>query len=47
MLVLDTDHVVEYQKGTSAEAWRLKERLDRAAESYATTIITVEEIVRG
>jgi predicted nucleic acid-binding protein len=47
MLLLDTDHVVEYQKGTSAEARRLKERLDRAVESFGTTIITVEEIMRG
>ncbi|MFH1919162.1 MAG: type II toxin-antitoxin system VapC family toxin [Planctomycetota bacterium] len=47
MLVLDTDHLVEYQKGTSAESRRLKERLDRAAEPYGTTIITVEEIMRG
>lgn len=47
MLVLDTDHLAEYQRGTSAEARRLKERLEAAAESYATTIITVEEIMRG
>ena len=47
MLILDTDHLTEYQKGTSAESRRLKERLDRATEAYATTIITVEEIMRG
>ncbi len=47
MLILDTDHLVEYQKGTSGEAHRLKERLDRATEPYATTIVTVEEIMRG
>ncbi len=47
MLVLDTDHLTEFQKGTSAEAQRLKERLDRATEAYATTIINVEEIMRG
>lgn len=47
MLVLDTDHLTEYQKGTSPEAHRLKRRLDDSAESYATTIITVEEIMRG
>ncbi len=47
MLVLDTDHLTEYQKGTSVEARRLKARLDRTAEPYATTIITVEEIMRG
>jgi len=47
MLVLDTDHLTEYQKGTSAEAHRLKVRLHAAAEPYATTIISVEEIMRG
>jgi len=47
MLVLDTDHLTEYQKGTSAESLRLKERLDQATETFATTIITVEEIMRG
>jgi tRNA(fMet)-specific endonuclease VapC len=47
MLVLDTDHLTEYQKGTSAEAQRLKDRLSRAAEPFATTIITVEEVMRG
>lgn len=47
MLVLDTDHVTEYQKGTSVEAQRLKQRLDAATEPFATTIITVEEIMRG
>ncbi len=47
MLLLDTDHLTEYQKGSSAEARRLKERLDRTTEPYATTIISVEEIMRG
>ena len=47
MLILDTDHLVEYQRGTSPEAHRLKYRLDQAIEPYATTIITVEEIMRG
>lgn len=47
MLVLDTDHLAEYQKGTSAEARRLKLRLDQAGESFGTTIITVEEVMRG
>ncbi|MDY0167374.1 MAG: type II toxin-antitoxin system VapC family toxin [Thermoguttaceae bacterium] len=47
MLLLDTDHLVEYQKGTSPDSRRLKERLDSAAESYGTTIVTVEEIMRG
>lgn len=47
MLVLDSDHLSEYQRGTSAEGQRLKERLDLASELYATTIITVEETMRG
>jgi len=47
MLVLDTDHLTEYQKGTSPEAHRLKQRLDGSTGAYATTIITVEEIMRG
>jgi hypothetical protein len=45
MLVLDTDHLTEYQRGTSPEAHRLKCRLDRATEPYATSIITVEVVV--
>ena len=28
MLVLDTDHLTEFQKGTSPEALRLKQHLD-------------------
>ena len=47
MLVLDTDHLTEFQKGVSPEAHRLKQRLDKAAERYAATIITVEEVMRG
>lgn len=47
MLVLDTDHLSEYQKGTSPEARRLKQRLDDALEPYATTVITAEEMMRG
>ena len=47
MLVLDTDHLTEFQKGTSPEAHRLNQRLADAVDSYATSIITVEEIMRG
>jgi tRNA(fMet)-specific endonuclease VapC len=47
MLVLDTDHLTEYQKGTSPGARRLKQRLADTSDAYATTIITVEEIMRG
>lgn len=47
MLILDTDHLVEYQKGTSAESQRLKERLVRQSQPFGTTVITAEEIMRG
>lgn len=47
MLILDTDHVVEYQKGTSISAHRLHQRLHNSPEQFGTTIITVEEIMRG
>src|SRR5947209_5072526 len=47
MLVLDTDHLGEFQKGSSDEARRLRGRLERASEPIATTIISVEEIMRG
>lgn len=47
MLILDTDHPVEFQKGTSSQALRLKEKLEQAGEPFATTIITVEEVMRG
>jgi len=47
MLILDTDHLVEFQKGTSVESQRLKERLTRQSQPFGTTIISVEEIMRG
>jgi tRNA(fMet)-specific endonuclease VapC len=47
MLVLDTDHLTEFQKGTSPEARHLKQRLADSADAYATTIISAEEIMRG
>ena len=47
MYVLATDHLGEYQKGMSPAAQRLIRRLDAATEPVATTIITVEEIMRG
>jgi hypothetical protein len=40
-------HLVEFQKGTSSEAHRLKQRLDQVDEPFGTTIITVEEVMRG
>jgi tRNA(fMet)-specific endonuclease VapC len=47
MLILDTDHLVEYQKGTSPAALRLRDKLQQANESFSTSIITVEEVMRG
>lgn len=47
MLILDTDHLVEFQRGTSDHALVLKQRLEQAAEPFATTILTVEEVMRG
>lgn len=47
MIILDTDHVVEFLKGTSPAARRLIDRVDASTEVFATTIVTVEEILRG
>lgn len=47
MLILDTDHLTEFQRGASDAARRLKQRLDDANEPFGTTIVTVEEIIRG
>lgn len=47
MLILDTDHLVEHQKGVSPQARRLQERIEHAGEPFGTTIISVEEIMRG
>lgn len=47
MYVLDTDHLGEYQKGTSPASQRLIHRLDAVTAPVATTIITAEEIMRG
>lgn len=47
MIILDTDHMVEFLKGTSTPAKRLCDRLDATIEPLATTIVTVEEILRG
>ena len=47
MLVLDTDHLAELDRGSSAGA-RLRDRLDTASdEVIATTIISAEEQLRG
>jgi tRNA(fMet)-specific endonuclease VapC len=47
MLILDTDHLTEFQKGTSVESRQLNERLRASGDSFCTTIISVEEIMRG
>ena len=46
MLVLDTDHLVEFDEASDAGA-RLKERLLAVEEEIAATIISVEEQFRG
>lgn len=46
MLVLDTNHVSELGYGTPA-GLRLRDRLLASGEDTATTIITVEEQLRG
>ena len=46
MLVLDTNHVSELGYATAA-GLRLRERLLAAAEDTATTIVSVEEQLRG
>ena len=46
MLVLDTDHVSELGYGTPA-GLRLRDRLLASGEDIATTIVTVEEQLRG
>jgi tRNA(fMet)-specific endonuclease VapC len=46
MLVLDSDHITALQfTGPSAD--RLLTRLDSAGDTYATTIVTVEESLHG
>nr|ACO70930.1 hypothetical protein [uncultured Verrucomicrobiota bacterium] len=47
MLVLDTNHLTELERGTSAPAMRLLGRLRAAAEESATTIVSVEEQLTG
>ena len=46
MFVLDTDHLVELDFGSSAGI-RLRDRLDAARYDVATTIISAEEQLRG
>ena len=46
MLVLDTDHLVELDRG-SAEGVALQRKLEDANDEIATTIISAEEQFRG
>jgi tRNA(fMet)-specific endonuclease VapC len=46
VLVLDTDHLSEFDAGSSSGA-RLKERLLAAEEAVSATIVSAEEQLRG
>ncbi len=46
MLVLDTNHLREFDKGSSA-GHRLMNRLNAATQEVATTIVCIEEQSRG
>jgi tRNA(fMet)-specific endonuclease VapC len=46
MLVLDTDHLVEFDRG-SHEGASLRQKLERADDIIATTVISAEEQLRG
>ena len=46
MLVLDTDHLVELDSGSSAGT-NIRQRLVSSGEAVATTIISAEEQFRG
>jgi predicted nucleic acid-binding protein len=46
MLVLDTDHLVELDRG-SAPGAALQRKLEEAGDEVATTIISAEEQFRG
>lgn len=47
MIVLDTDHLTIFAQGRSAEAQRLFDRLTDWGEPFGTTVISVEEQLRG
>lgn len=46
MLVLDTDHLVEFDRGAAAGAV-LQRKLEEAGDAVATTMISAEEQFRG
>jgi tRNA(fMet)-specific endonuclease VapC len=47
VIILDTDHVVVLLKETATTPGRLSERLRDSGEIITTTVITLEEILRG
>jgi tRNA(fMet)-specific endonuclease VapC len=47
MIVLDTDHLSEFQKGSTPAARHLRNRLETSGETVATTIVSCEELMRG
>jgi len=47
MIVLDTDHLSEFQWARSPASAALRDRLRRTDEPVATTIVSVEEQARG
>ena len=47
MIVLDTDHVTELLKGTAPAAVALSHTIDACDAEVATTIVSIEEIMRG
>jgi predicted nucleic acid-binding protein len=47
MIILDTDHLIEFEKGSSDAAARLQSRLLANGDEIATTIVSVEEVLRG
>jgi tRNA(fMet)-specific endonuclease VapC len=47
MIVLDTDHVTELLKGTSPTAVALRGKIDAYDDEVATTIVSIEEVMRG
>jgi tRNA(fMet)-specific endonuclease VapC len=46
VLVLDTDHLVEIDRGSALGA-ALMDKLDRSGEEVVTTIVSAEEQLRG
>ena len=47
MIILDTDHLIEFEKGSSDAAARLQSRLVASGDEIATTIVSIEEVLRG